>query len=262
MQKQIVILVTLVVLTGICAYFIVPFSDSSPKNTPAFQNTDQANTPAATPEINGNELIESHKTQAQLTQPDTSTNLIGIRLLGISYSPDPVMRMALIETQEQRITVYERDQLPGSRIEVNSIEQEAVYLKIDGEIHKLTLQRTESSEDEVASSSDSMPEPYVKRQPDNRPTTLSQIVSLPAHYRNGEKMYVTPGLTPKLFKSARFKEGDQLLSVNGIEFTLDSFFEDVEAQINTAHTLKFEVLRDGKPVVLFLDIPSETLQFR
>lgn len=262
MQKQIVIVVTLVVVAGICAYFISPFSDSSKKTTPSFLNTDQANTPALTPKTNRNELVESHNTQTQSTQSDISTNLNGVRLLGISYSPDPMMRMALIEIQEQRVTVYEEDQLPGSRAKIESIEQEAVYIEMDGKVHKLTLQRTESNVDEVTSQSESMPERYTKKQPDNRPTTLSQIVSLPAHYRVGEKMYVTPGLTPKLFKSARFKEGDQLLSVNGIEFTLDSFFEDVESQINTAHTLKFEVLRDGKKVVLFLDIPSETLQFR
>ena len=94
----------------------------------------------------------------------------------------------------------------------------------------------------------------------SRPRIMEHLIKLtPTPYiANGA--IVSPGLNPSLFEQAGFKADDVLKSINGKSVTVESELEDIKKELKSAQTLTFLVMRKGRIVTLYLDIPSETLE--
>lgn len=96
----------------------------------------------------------------------------------------------------------------------------------------------------------------------SRPRILEHLVILtPTPYiADGQLIY--PGLNPDLFAQAGFMDDDVLKTINGKSVTIESELNDIKQEITGAQTLVFEVMRKGRMITLYLDIPSESLEIK
>lgn len=94
----------------------------------------------------------------------------------------------------------------------------------------------------------------------SRPRIIEHLVYLTATPYIADGKIVSPGLNPALFEQAGFKVDDVLKTINGKSVTVESEFDAIKKQLKTAQTLTFLVMRKGRLVTLYLDIPSETLE--
>lgn len=98
------------------------------------------------------------------------------------------------------------------------------------------------------------------KQISSRPRIIEHLVELtPTPYIADGKL-ASPGLNPDLFEQAGFRPDDVLKTINGKSVTVESEFEAIKEELKTAQTLQFLVMRKGRLVTLYLDIPSETLE--
>ena len=96
----------------------------------------------------------------------------------------------------------------------------------------------------------------------NRPRKLSHILTTVPPF-DGSYVYnyeVSEGFVPHLYRSAGFREGDILKAINGVDISDPENFKRADVSIANADTITFSVIRDGRPITLFLDIPSEELK--
>jgi type II secretory pathway component PulC len=93
-----------------------------------------------------------------------------------------------------------------------------------------------------------------------RPRIIEHLVTLTYTPFIADGQLVSPGLNPALFAQAGFKGDDVLKTINGKSVTVASELEEIQRELKMASTLEFVVMRRGKLVTLFLDIPSESLE--
>lgn len=96
----------------------------------------------------------------------------------------------------------------------------------------------------------------------SRPRILEHLIILtPTPYiADGQLIY--PGLNPALFQQAGFKEDDVLKTINGKSVTIEPELDEIKKEMVNASTLVFEVMRKGRMITLYLDIPSEALELK
>lgn len=94
----------------------------------------------------------------------------------------------------------------------------------------------------------------------SRPRLIEHLISLTTTPFIADGKLAKPGLNPALFAQAGFQEDDVLKTINGKSVTIESEFEDIKKKLKTAQTLTFLVMRKGRLITLYLDIPSETLE--
>lgn len=98
------------------------------------------------------------------------------------------------------------------------------------------------------------------REVGSRPRIIEHLIDLtPTPYIADGKL-ASPGINPALFEQAGFKVDDVLKTINGKSVTIESELDEIKKELKTAHTLEFLVMRKGRLVTLYLDIPSETLE--
>lgn len=94
----------------------------------------------------------------------------------------------------------------------------------------------------------------------SRPRIIEHLFELtPTPYIADGKL-ASPGINPALFVQAGFKPDDLLKTINGKSVTIESEFDEIKKELKTAQTLEFLVMRKGRLITLYLDIPSETLE--
>lgn len=93
-----------------------------------------------------------------------------------------------------------------------------------------------------------------------RPRIIEHLFVLTTTPYIADGKLVNPGLNPALFSQAGFQEDDVLKTINGKSVTIEEDIEAIKEELKTAQTLKFEVMRKGRIVILYLDIPSEALK--
>lgn len=94
----------------------------------------------------------------------------------------------------------------------------------------------------------------------SRPRIIEHLLELtPTPYIADGKL-ASPGINPALFEQAGFKSDDLLKTINGKSVTIESEFDEIKKELKTAQTLEFLVMRKGRLITLYLDIPSETLE--
>jgi type II secretory pathway component PulC len=95
-----------------------------------------------------------------------------------------------------------------------------------------------------------------------RPRIIQHLISLTPTPYIADGMLISPGMNPALFEQAGFIADDVLKTINGKSVTVESEFDEIKDELKTATTLKFVVMRRGRMVTLYLDIPSETLELK
>ena len=202
---------------------------------------------------------------------DAGENLVlamlrNMQLVGVSYNSDPMLRISLLEFNDEQRQYKLNDFVFDTSAKLIAIEFGSVTIAFNNKEYFFSLNKGTSApsindlsaENIIDGKSTSMDATAIG----NRPKKLSHIIHVPTNYEPGDKLYADFGLNPRLFKNAGFKKGDELLKVNDLDISLADFFDEIENTIRTEHTLKFEVLREGKKRILFLDIPSETLNIQ
>jgi len=94
----------------------------------------------------------------------------------------------------------------------------------------------------------------------SRPRILEHLVTIIPTPYIADGVLTAPGINPTLFEQAGFKEDDVLKKVNGKSVTKPDELEEIKKQMLYASTLTFEVMRKGRIITLYLDIPSEALE--
>ncbi|RDV29298.1 hypothetical protein DXV75_02275 [Alteromonas aestuariivivens] len=185
---------------------------------------------------------------------------MGLELMGIAYSSDTARSSALIAYQQQRSLYSIGDEVADSGVIVRAIEPHLVEVSYHGRTWTLRLSQGQHQPDESSEKSQKNKPVGEAQEIGNRPRKLEHIVRPIPGGDSNQGLGVMPGVNPALFASAGFLPGDTLLTVNGLDADDPTLAEAIDSAVRVAHTLKFEVLRNGQRVALFLDIPSETLK--
>lgn len=195
---------------------------------------------------------------------------IELSLLGTVASDVEEQASATIQSRLQIRTYFVNDQIAYTTATLAEVRNDRVILIHEGQRQVLLLQGTKSSNNNSQNTTqnntnqDPNSAEELAQRIGNRPKLLEHIVATqPYTTSNGiQGLLVSPGQNPKLFKSARFKEGDVLQTVNGEDVNSQEGLQAIQSLLPTAQTLIFEVLRGGKLVKLYLDIPSEGLKIK
>ncbi|WP_395339942.1 hypothetical protein PN836_015680 [Ningiella sp. W23] len=92
-----------------------------------------------------------------------------------------------------------------------------------------------------------------------RPKIIEHIVTLIPTDFIADGMLASVGMNPQLFKQIGLQEDDVIKKINGKQITNQEDFAELQRTIQYADTLVFEIERKGRPLTLYLDIPSEEL---
>lgn len=180
-----------------------------------------------------------------------------IQLLGIVYSEIESESYAQLETQEIIGEFSVDDEINDSSVYIKRINKKSIVVEFESADYEFRLGRSNSLEEQqLLVEFDQM----TAKEIGSRPRKIEHIVTLlPNLFNDGGKIII-PGQNPDLFNSARFKEGDVLLEVNGFDIDDETSFGELQKHVRTAQTLKFVVNRAGRKITLYLDIPSEALK--
>jgi type II secretion system protein C len=198
-------------------------------------------------------------------KPDTAANIAvnidglphSIQLLGLVFSKVESESYAQLKTQEIVSEFSVDDEINDTSVYIKRINKKSIVVEFESVDYELKLGQNNSLEEaqllvEFAQMS--------AKEIGSRPRQIEHIVTLlPNLFNDGGKLII-PGQNPALFNSARFKEGDVLLEVNGYNIDDETSFLELQQDVRTAQTLKFVVNRAGRRITLYLDIPSEALK--
>ncbi len=250
--------IILVVVIAYIGYDFFIGEDQNPEKAP---NTQSKVTPQTQPQKSLNQKLPSSD---ELPQKSSILHeqLKEVRLLGLVASNEGNQASATIESGIHTQTYYLGEQIAYTTAILTKVMNDRVTLTIADEDYVILLVGSPASQGQSDQTAKSDPireaELAIAREIGTRPKKLEHIVTLTNQANNGYQ--VLPGLNPNLFRSAGFKEGDVLEKVNGHELSDPAQFEQVVALIPKAETLIFTVLRGGRYVTLYLDIPSEELK--
>ena len=205
-----------------------------------------------------------------VSSTDSHAATLNLNLLAIVYSDDQAQSSATIESPAQVHTYYVDDRIDGTELVVVKIQANKVTLRNAQNQHMVLRMaggnsapdtRPEKIEPGVDNDTHTAQQQALAKSIGNRPKQLEHIVTtMPAVTRDGINGFtVAPGDNPSLFRSAGFKDGDVLTQINGLDLSNPEQYAAAMAAIPTADTLAFTVIRGGRTITLYLDIPAKGL---
>ena len=205
--------------------------------------------------------IQKNVATVSATGPSSNGRIDGlpyeIQLLGLVYSKIERESYAQLEAQEKIAEFLVDDEINDTSIYIKRINKKSIVVEFESADYEIRLGRSNSLEQQqLLVEFDQMTAEEIG----SRPRKIEHIVTLlPNLFNDGGKIII-PGQNPDLFNSARFKEGDVLLEVNGFDIDDETSFGELQKHVRSAQTLKFVVNRAGQRITLYLDIPSEALK--
>lgn len=154
----------------------------------------------------------------------------------------------LLDTDMQLVNIFE------SSVEV---EYNAATYKVALTPPNILTSRSDTNEERYSDLIEMTP-----KEIGSRPRIIEHLMILIPTPYIADAQLVKPGLNPALFAKAGFQEDDLLKTINGKSVTIEEELEAIKEELKTAHTLEFEVMRKGRLVTLYLDIPSEALEIK
>lgn len=218
-----------------------------------------------------NTQTNASATNVSLDAKNIENSGLSLTLFGVVASDINTQRSATIQSRLQVRTYYVGDQIAYTRATLLEVLNDRVVLLNEGKKYILAIQGTASESgsvktlpSETGKDTFNDPQRSLAKQIGNRPKQLDHIVkTLPILDENKIRGYaVSPGLNPALFKSAGFQEGDELKRINGHDLTDPAGYASAMALLPMAQELQFLVLRGGRTITLYLDIPSEDLNLK
>ena len=209
------------------------------------------------------ELKNAPSTKANNLQSEFDFADLNLTLLAAIVA-NPINQSSAVIQDNSLVSLYKlNDQVKNTKLSIAAIYHNHIVLVAGNQEYELRLSAkpntdflTEPRQETASTSEKTALNSEIAKKIGNRPKQLEHIVAItPAT----EGFYVSPGINPALFRAAKFKEGDVLQSINGKDINEPDELEQAKALILTAETLEFNVLRGGKLVTLYLDIPAQDL---
>lgn len=279
MQKRIIVLLTILAFAVI--YSLISLEQTVDGNHGFNHSTNPSNSNVSGVDSNNDKTFNNSgsigktkrepnstvKTQNKLNSQGNSLPfeflVVGISDLVVNKSPVPKTELKiLIEYQNEYYEYSLKDYLLNSDMQLVSIEVNKINILYKTSLFTKMLikpnmlssmfKKEEKNYEELLA--------MTAKEIGTRPRIIEHIVSLTMTPYIADGKLVSIGSNPKLFEQAGFKKDDVLKTVNGKSVTIETEFETIKRELMTAQSLKFEVMRKGRVIILYLDIPSETLE--
>nr|WP_136251378.1 PDZ domain-containing protein [Ningiella ruwaisensis] len=180
---------------------------------------------------------------------------IFVKMIGSQLRPQTI---ALLEHKGMADQFEPGDLIFGYDIQVLDIQERSVLLGFDNNTFEISL----TGPNLLAQPELETYEDFLAMTPDEigtRPRILEHIVHLTHTNFIANGMIASPGMNPELFEQAGLQEDDVITSINGKRVTVPGELEELSKTIRHANTLVFQVMRKGRLITLYLDIPGESL---
>ncbi len=187
---------------------------------------------------------------------------ISFLVVGISVDSENTLdSRALLRLPEGLNEFGESDTIDNTDIKVLKIKENTVDFIYEGKTLSVSLTPPNLLATDYKETEKSYSE-YLAMTPEeigSRPRVIEHIVTLtPTPYIADGKL-ASIGINPALFDQAGLQEDDVVKTINGKSITVESEFDELKQEIPQATTLTFLVMRRGRLITLYLDIPSEGL---
>jgi hypothetical protein len=209
---------------------------------------------------------------SQLTNVNKANNSlpITIKLVGISDGASSsdigttYQTFVLIQFQDELYEHILFDFIANTEIQIIAINKLSINIEHENVIHTIALSSPNLLAEGYQEAEVSYAELLIMKPADigTRPRIIEHLVTLIPTPYIADGQLISPGINPELFAQAGFKSDDLLKTINGQRVTVESERENIQENIKTAQTLIFTVMRRGRLITLYLDIPSETLDLR
>lgn len=257
----------MIVVLAISIYSLQSINDNlSPELDYTNEPSEALAEPNATIKSIDGELESFNEAQKSIVKkPEGKSNIAvnieelpySIQLLGLVFSKVESESYAQLKAQEIVSEFSVDDEINGTSVYIKRITKKSIVVEFESVDYEIKLGQNNSLEEQQLLVEF---EQMTANEIGSRPRQIEHIVTLlPNLFNDGGKVII-PGQNPSLFNSARFKEGDVLLEVNGFEIDDETSFLKLQQDIRSAQTLKFVVNRAGRRITLYLDIPSEALK--
>lgn len=251
------IILLIVLAMAVAAYFMLDKTESN------ITVSEEGLEEILTPQSDSLTHHVNHAAEAEVDLKGLEITPLDLTLLGTISSDTPDQSSATIQSRLQVRTYFIDDQIAYTNAILTRIENDRVILLNDGQEQVLLIQGTASSgKPDVANNLTAADNENSEQSANltaaeigNRPSKLEHIVSLDKY----DDLAVSAGMNPKLYRDIGFKEGDKLRTVNGIDATDFDQLTLIDNAIGNTQMVEFVVLRDGRLVSLYLDIPSKAL---
>ncbi|MGM0481840.1 MAG: type II secretion system protein GspC [Pseudomonadota bacterium] len=204
----------------------------------------------------------SNNRNAEQRVPKTSLNL---RLVGVSASTNPSRSAAIIEQGAQQQTYVAGDAIAGSSVILEAIYADRVVLDNNGRLETLQLEDIGEDRpalslvvDETSVGSTANEQLPAMQQLAEDPQALTDYVAISPALQQGKLIgyRLQPGKKPRLFNQAGFQPGDLAVAINGYDLTDTEQAMQLTKELNTLTEVNVQVVRQGQPVQLSLQLPQ------
>jgi general secretion pathway protein C len=180
-----------------------------------------------------------------------------LTLLGLVYSNLPAESYAQLAFKRNIADFKIDDEIHNTSIYLNTINRGSIIVDYESVNYTIKLGDSNTLTEQMLMVKFAQ---MTASEIGSRPRQIEHVITLLPNSSNDGGKLVGPGQNPALFNSARFKVGDILLEVSGFSIDDQTHFGELQKYIRSAQTLEFTVNRDGRVLILYLDIPSETLK--
>lgn len=204
-------------------------------------------------------------TVSETTTTNVLTKLpISFSVVGIRIQSRDLDALTLIQFDSELYEYTLNELMLNTDMRLIGIELEHIIIEFNATTHlvKLTppnlLDTATAKKEEYYTDMLAM----TPKQIGSRPRIIEHMLNLIPTPYIADGMLIQPGINPVLFAKAGFQEDDLLKKINGKSVTIEAQMEAIKLELKTAQTLEFQVMRKGRLITLYLDIPSEGLQLR
>lgn len=208
---------------------------------------------------------EQEKSERDLSTENQVTTLpLQFTVLGTRKASESQKALCLIQYQQELFEYTDKTYILQSDMLIDTIEDDHIIIVYKGNRHKLTVKEpnylAKDNRQQTASHDELLA--MTAQDVGTRPRILEHIFTMTSTPFIADGLIVSPGINPALFEQAGFKKDDVLKTINGKSLTIEDELEEIKALILNASTLTFTVMRKGRVVTLYLDIPSEALEMK
>ena len=171
-------------------------------------------------------------------------------------------RKILVQFENELFEHTLNDYLLNTNMQLVDIRSQQISIRIDDTLYtkRLSPPNLLSASFKIKEKSYSELMQMSPQEIGTRPRIIEHLFDLTSTPYIADGKLVGRGLNPKLFEQAGFHEDDVLKAINGKSVTIEAELETIKNELRLAQTLKFLVMRKGRLITLYLDIPSEALE--
>ncbi|MFC3123002.1 hypothetical protein [Agaribacter flavus] len=190
--------------------------------------------------------------------PSSTTQALPIQVVVLGI--DKNKNITLLESESMVETYTLSDFIFKQAIQVKAIHVDKVTLTYNENVYDIPLFDANFLTQKEADAESNYKD-LSSAEIANRPKILEHIIDLSDLQGISPHLYAKPGVSKRLFKQAGLVEGDIIMRINGTDVSDTRALSILAGQVHNMDSIKFEILRNGKPITQYLDIPSEDLSF-